>query len=106
MPLAVGEEFGNADLAEILDALLQLLLHHLPLLLLWIVGQGSAVLFGGHWTGKGLQGQGGGPGRTGGGYGRGAHRRVDRKSGTRFGRWCGGIKNGRRRERKVGAVRR
>lgn len=59
MPLAVWEHFGHADLLEVLNALLQILLQHLPLLLILVSpGWGGAVLLGGE-AGQCLQVQGG-----------------------------------------------
>lgn len=48
VPLAVWKHFGQPDLLEVLDALLQILLQQLPLLLLLILAwRGpTAVLFG------------------------------------------------------------
>lgn len=48
MPLAVRKHFGQPDLLEVLDALLQILLQQLPLLLLFVLARRgtTAVLFG------------------------------------------------------------
>lgn len=49
VPLAVRKHFGQPDLLEVLDALLQILLQQLPLLLLLLLARrgSAAVLLGG-----------------------------------------------------------
>lgn len=44
MSLAVWEELWDADFPEILDAFLQLFLHQLLLLFLWVFAQRSSIL--------------------------------------------------------------
>lgn len=94
MPLAIGEYFWYADFPEILDAFLQLVLHHLLLVFFWVFAYRSTIL-------SGNGGGGGGHGVGDCGSGKCFQRQSGGACGTESGQWRGARVPGQGEDRAV-----